>query len=856
MSSRFINAVILSVDDILAALCASRPNMPDSKATHSPKTYEGVSRDFLEKLISDPMILYEQDDYGRMAIHRVCEEGSLFGFTLYYGLGCDPAIKDIEGRTCLHLACRSGDVEVCRAILSLCDQRTLNAMFRVDNNNMTPLHYVSQHASLSSRDMILICRMLLSSGMQIQARGRTENSTTALSMSNITGHKKGHRCLKKLHAEIDQSDFNRVECVPGGAEKYKKKIDIVIGTQPKMIVCAPCYNSDYTRIFDHIAYFPNVCQCTRINWTQLKDSGYECVTAAVPLSRYGDCLNRRAFDILFSGSLKSLASYKQWIDFLLKKNQGELHTGSMFYNNLSIPAENISSIYVYVVGDKVESVYDGIRACISMSIVTSTTPDKKHSVIYFLPDDTYAACAEECAYMFGLAYRRCLIYELLKHEFAHQDDKLRRNNELLSDIFMKLSRGGLKTNHQEFLRRNVLYGNQLTNYVDARSRLYADDKDIKTLIEWIVGPDVNKQKKDLSKSKSKSKSQRKKVHVDAEYEEFVISAMRALIMQIHTALPMREEELKRHISQDEPHCLKAMLDAASQGNIRLYREISICQVKRDYEPFADGADAVVYRGTWTPDGDESRVIVIKEAKDAEPNTLKSILMEASYMSVLSHPNLIEFYGAVTEGIHYVIMEFMDCGSLFNYIQTHAEQDAPQFPWPSRLSILRDIIEGMKYMHACGILHRDLKSLNVLVSKTGVPSNPLVAKISDYGTCIIDRRKELGPQNLEMVGTRTWMAPEVALRSKTYDAKADVYSFAIIMYELAELAIPFADINMFDFYEKVFQKGERPTFSKESSASGHPAYYKNWTALATRCWDKRPKKRYTFEDISILVSKWC
>jgi serine/threonine protein kinase len=153
-------------------------------------------------------------------------------------------------------------------------------------------------------------------------------------------------------------------------------------------------------------------------------------------------------------------------------------------------------------------------------------------------------------------------------------------------------------------------------------------------------------------------------------------------------------------------------------------------------------------------------------------------------------------------------------------------------WPTKLNIARGICEGMIYLHSCNLLHRDLKSQNVLLDED------CSAKLIDFGLT----RVSVGLMT-KGVGTFFWMAPEVIL-GDPYDREADVYSFAIVLWELIYQKEPYSDLTEQESsrLEMLIVDGVRPTLPKKMSK-----LESNASKLLKKLWQKEAKKRGSFEE---------
>merc|ERR1719199_2338014 len=133
--------------------------------------------------------------------------------------------------------------------------------------------------------------------------------------------------------------------------------------------------------------------------------------------------------------------------------------------------------------------------------------------------------------------------------------------------------------------------------------------------------------------------------------------------------------------------------------------------------------------------------------------------------------------------------------------------------------------AMQYLHSFDppIIHRDLKSLNLLLENAVSnehPSRPPVVKLCDFGFArIVGDRAARAAMMTNAAGTFHWMAPEVYMGT-TYDEKADVFSFAMIMYEAIFRKVPYEDLDP-DTACNHFANGLRPTFTPEDREVPEP-----------------------------------
>jgi serine/threonine protein kinase len=192
------------------------------------------------------------------------------------------------------------------------------------------------------------------------------------------------------------------------------------------------------------------------------------------------------------------------------------------------------------------------------------------------------------------------------------------------------------------------------------------------------------------------------------------------------------------------------------------------------------------------------------------------------MAALRHPNVVLFMGACTVPPHYaMVTEFASRGNLRTLLNN---KDAP-LGWKRRVKIALDTAKGMVYLHGRKIIHRDMKSYNLLIDEN------YVCKICDFGI------SRVIPRNMKMTmkGTDYYMSPEVKA-GKQYDAKADVYSYGLVLVEIItrELADDIADCLE-----------EDRTLAKLWPKDAPKAF----VDLALACLNPDPAKRPTFDAIA-------
>ena len=214
------------------------------------------------------------------------------------------------------------------------------------------------------------------------------------------------------------------------------------------------------------------------------------------------------------------------------------------------------------------------------------------------------------------------------------------------------------------------------------------------------------------------------------------------------------------------------------------------------EKIAQGAFGVLYLGQYC--GQEVAVKVLKTPKNENHDDVKrEFQQELSTLRKVHHKNVIQLIGAITKGpMLCLVTEFMHGGSMLSFLHKHA---------PLRLSQIvkysTGVALGLDYLHKINIVHRDVKTANLLMDENDV------VKIADFGVARVMAND--GVMTAE-TGTYRWMAPEV-IAHQVYNHKCDVYSFAITLWELITGGdIPYSGYTPLQAAVGVVQRGMRPT----------------------------------------------
>ncbi|KAF0425739.1 kinase-like protein [Gigaspora margarita] len=208
---------------------------------------------------------------------------------------------------------------------------------------------------------------------------------------------------------------------------------------------------------------------------------------------------------------------------------------------------------------------------------------------------------------------------------------------------------------------------------------------------------------------------------------------------------------------------------------------------------------------------------------------KEIRHEISVLKQLRHDNIIRFIGVSTNTRHLcIITELCENGDMFDFMRAY-----PKPSFAQQIMYMHDIALGVAYLHTRrpSIIHRDLKSMNVLISAD------LRAKINDFGLARIRPRANASMHT--QCGTPNWQAPEFWTPKPSYTEKVDVYACGLIFWEImtwAEFGYPYQNFSEHQLYEAVRDKGVRPNLETLK------IYPYKLLSLVEEMWRTNPRDR--------------
>jgi serine/threonine-protein kinase len=192
------------------------------------------------------------------------------------------------------------------------------------------------------------------------------------------------------------------------------------------------------------------------------------------------------------------------------------------------------------------------------------------------------------------------------------------------------------------------------------------------------------------------------------------------------------------------------------------------------------------------------------------------------------------FGTLDDGAPYIVMEFLEGNDLQQVLE-----DRGRLPASEAVEYVLQACKGMEEAHAQGIVHRDLKPQNLFLTRR--PDGTPLVKVLDFGISKLiggDAQSLSMTSSAALLGSPLYMAPEQIRSSKSVDARADVYSLGVILYQLLTGTFPIVAESLGDLFEQVFTKTIPPVLSH---APDVPA---ELDAVVMRCLGRTPETRFT------------
>ncbi len=240
---------------------------------------------------------------------------------------------------------------------------------------------------------------------------------------------------------------------------------------------------------------------------------------------------------------------------------------------------------------------------------------------------------------------------------------------------------------------------------------------------------------------------------------------------------------------------------------------------------ARGGMAEVYLALDTQLNRRVAVKILFPEYAREQSFVERFRREAQAAANLNHPNIVAIYDwGQTDGTYFIVMEYVKGQTLREKLAKEGQLDSNEIAEYSS-----DAASALAYAHQHGVVHRDIKPGNILITENGK------VKVTDFGIARAGTSEAL-TQTGSVMGTATYFSPEQA-QGYSVDGRSDIYSLGVVMYELATGAVPFtADTPIAVAFKHVSEKLVPPSVRNPNIAP-------DFEAIIMRCLEKDPDKRY-------------
>jgi serine/threonine protein kinase len=207
-----------------------------------------------------------------------------------------------------------------------------------------------------------------------------------------------------------------------------------------------------------------------------------------------------------------------------------------------------------------------------------------------------------------------------------------------------------------------------------------------------------------------------------------------------------------------------------------------------------GGQGDVYRARDTQLG---RDVALKLLRHSDADLLDRFAREGSFGASVEHPNICHIFDAGTiSGIHFIAMALIDGQT----IQQRLNEDGPFEPHDAA-QLVRDIATALSHVHAAGIVHRDIKSGNIMIDRSGVPI------LMDFGLARSASHSQGMTTTDDFGGTLAFMSPEQA-SGYAPDHRSDIYSVGVVLYQMLTGEVPFSLLPA-EFFKQIGKSSPNP-----------------------------------------------
>jgi serine/threonine-protein kinase len=211
------------------------------------------------------------------------------------------------------------------------------------------------------------------------------------------------------------------------------------------------------------------------------------------------------------------------------------------------------------------------------------------------------------------------------------------------------------------------------------------------------------------------------------------------------------------------------------------------------EKIGEGGMGAVYKGVDLMLEREVAIKALRPELARQPDVVERFRAEAVTLAKLNHPNIATLYSFLRQGDDYfMVMEFVRGETLDSVLHR-----SPSMPVDRAITMFCQALEGIDHAHKMGIIHRDIKPANVMLTQSGS------IKVMDFGIARVLGTARMTRQG-SVIGTVEYMSPE-QVRGEETDARSDIYSLGILLYEMLAGRVPFSHPSEYELMKKQIEE---------------------------------------------------
>lgn len=305
------------------------------------------------------------------------------------------------------------------------------------------------------------------------------------------------------------------------------------------------------------------------------------------------------------------------------------------------------------------------------------------------------------------------------------------------------------------------------------------------LVPKRKAPSVPHQNKDVKQINEKSNEHGKENYKNDD-DDYVINTDTAFTTNNHTNdHTNNNNDFNNNILNED----KAANGKNTESCIDMFKGlVKIDDINKTYminEEIGRGVSGTVFKSKMLGSVSESNSVAVKRIDLLKQPKVELIAREIYVMKQYKNKNIVNYIDGylMNKNELWVVMEYMQGGSLTSIIDYchHKRSQCPVIPESQIAYIVREVSQGLKFLHEMSIIHRDIKSDNIMLNSNGA------VKLTDFGFCA--KLSNESDKRDTIVGTPYWMAPEI-INKKSYDTKVDIWSLGIMILEMLEGEPPY------------------------------------------------------------------